>query len=146
MKKPSCGQLLATLVFQLGFWEIKYSRVTVCNSSMGKTSYMRNKNQFLNVTSLKLFVFLPPQSTVSLPSSIRSVATASLFSSHRQQPPSDSPIYTRTQTKPFSRPFLKLNQNPYPYPHFFNLSTAEGQPNLSSELKDCKRIKVICKC
>ena len=84
MQKPSCGQVLSMLVFQLGFWAIKYSRVTVCNSSMKKTSYMRNKNQFLNVTSLKLFVFLPLQSTVSLPSSVQSVATASLFSSHRQ--------------------------------------------------------------
>ena len=84
MKKPSCGQVLATLVFQLGFWGIKYSRVTVCNSSMKNTSYMRNMNQFLNVTSLKLFVFLPLQSTVSLPSSVRSVAIGSLFSSHRQ--------------------------------------------------------------
>ena len=146
MQKPSCGQVLSMLVFQLGFWAIKYSRVTVCNSSMKKTSYMRNKNQFLNVTSLKLFVFLPLQSTVSLPSSIQSVATASLFSSHRQQPPSGSPISTRTQTKPFSRPFPKLNRNPYPYPHFFNLTTAEAQPNLSSKLKDQKRIKVICKC
>ena len=59
MKKPSSGQVLATLVFQLGFWAIKYSRITVCNSSMGKPSYMWNKDQFLNVTSLKLFVFLP---------------------------------------------------------------------------------------
>ena len=84
MKKPSCRQVLATLVFQLGFWAIKYSRVTVWNSSMGKTSYMRNMNQFLNVTSLKLFVFLPLQSTVSLSSAVRVVATASLFSSHRQ--------------------------------------------------------------
>ena len=152
MKKPSCGQVLATLVFQRGFSGIKYSGVTVWNSSMWKTSYMRNMNQFINVTSLKLFVFLPLQSTVSLPSSVRSVATASLFCSHRQQPPSDSPVSTRTQTKPFSRPFPKLKRHPYPYPypypypHLFNLTTAEAQPNLSSELKDYKRIKVICKC
>ena len=37
--KPSYMQVLAILAIQRGFWPIKYSRIIVCNSAMGKPSY-----------------------------------------------------------------------------------------------------------
>ena len=44
--KPSSRQVLATLALQRGFWAIKYSRVTVWNSAIGKPSYMQDKLGF----------------------------------------------------------------------------------------------------
>ena len=42
-------QVLATLAIQRDFWAIKYSRITVCNSAMGKPSYWRD---FKSLTSM----------------------------------------------------------------------------------------------
>ena len=43
MLRPSCMQVPATLAFQRGSWAIKYSCVTVCNSAVGKPSYVSNQ-------------------------------------------------------------------------------------------------------
>ena len=39
MLKPSSRQVLAILAIKLGFYPIKYSRVSVYNLAMGKPSY-----------------------------------------------------------------------------------------------------------
>ena len=69
--RPSFGQVGATLDRHCGFCVIKYSRVNVQNSEMGKPSYLQNKWNFeCNVSK-----------TVCLPSSsVRSIATLSPFS------------------------------------------------------------------
>ena len=46
MLRLSCSQVPATLAIQRGFWAIKYSRITICNSVVGKSSYVQSKLQF----------------------------------------------------------------------------------------------------